>query len=316
MNLLKPLGFLAAGLVLGTLITFAGEHYLGEGAELVQAQADLAAANDNLTKIKADSAKLKEDNQNLKTITDSQSAQVQQLETKNSDLNDRLKNVAAPSPALSVTSPFNSGLMKAAASQQAQEKLLLYKTRLNLTPDQEAAVKAALDNEGKRAEQMLAKMSSGEKMDPAALAASAQGTKSVDQTLKDILTPDQLTAYQQMQADQKSSAQESMATMEMNQIAPLLQLNDQQKDQVYSALYQVQANAQDPAWIKAHPTNLTDPTAILDAQAKAKEEALAQILTPAQMTTYRQQAQTQLQMQKAMLQKFMPVTTQAQPQAQ
>jgi hypothetical protein len=44
----------------------------------------------------------------------------------------------------------------------------------------------------------------------------------------------------------------------------------------------------------------------LDAQEKAKEDALASILTPDQMTAYKQQQQSQLDMQKAMMKKFMP----------
>jgi tRNA A37 threonylcarbamoyladenosine modification protein TsaB len=94
----------------------------------------------------------------------------------------------------------------------------------------------------------------------------------------------------------------------MNQLAPLLQLTDSQKDQVYNALYQVQTNSQDPNWIKNNPVNRSDPTAFLDAQAKAKEDALSKILTPDQLATYHQQAQSQLDTQKAMVQKLSPAT--------
>ena len=87
----------------------------------------------------------------------------------------------------------------------------------------------------------------------------------------------------------------------------MLQLTDAQKDQAYSALAQVQLETQDPTWIKNN-ANISpgNPTAMLDAQAKAREDALAKILTPDQLATYHQQAQSQLDMQKAMVQKFMP----------
>jgi C-terminal processing protease CtpA/Prc len=85
-------------------------------------------------------------------------------------------------------------------------------------------------------------------------------------------------------------------------------LNDAQKDQVYSALCQAQVNEQDPTWIKNNVTNPTDPTAILDAQEKAKEDALSKVLTPDQLATFRQQMQSQLSMQKAMMQKMSPPT--------
>ena len=98
----------------------------------------------------------------------------------------------------------------------------------------------------------------------------------------------------------------------MNQMAPLLQLSDTQKDQVGSALMQVQLDTQNPDWIKNNvATSSTNPLAILDAQAKAKENALSKILTPDQLATYHQQAQSQLDAQKAMMQKFMPPTPSA-----
>jgi len=195
-------------------------------------------------------------------------------------------------------------------AQHYQEQLLLLKSRLHLTPEQEATLKVAMDNEGKRTEEMSSKMFGGGKIDPEAMAADFKNVKSVDQTLNDILSPDQKTEYQQMKTDQKNSAAEMMATVQMNQIAPLLQLNDAQKDQVYNALAQVQLDAQDPTWIKNNvTTSATNPLAILDAQAKAKEDALAKILTPDQLATYHQQAQSQLDAQKAMMQKFMPPAT-------
>ena len=181
---------------------------------------------------------------------------------------------------------------------------------LHLTPEQEVAVKAAMENETKLGQEMMAKFGSG-KMDPhnpqnmADLKAMTEGNKSVDQTLKDILTPDQKTEYQQMQTEQKNSAQESMATSQTSQLAPLLQLSDSQKDQVYSALYQANLDTQSPDWIKAH-VNVADPGSILDAQAKAKEDALSKVLTPSQLATYHQQAQSQLELQKSMMQKFTP----------
>jgi hypothetical protein len=119
-----------------------------------------------------------------------------------------------------------------------------------------------------------------------------------------------------MQSDQKTSSAESMASMQMNQMAPMLQLSETQKDQVESALYQVQMDSEDPAWIQKNVGNpATDPTAILDAQEKAKEDALATVLTPDQLATYKQQAQAQLNLQRTMMQKFMPAPASPAPAA-
>jgi len=291
-------------LAVGALGALGYSHYLGEGKQLADLQDQLDAA-------KASLAKVTQESQQAKSETDSMSAQIQQLISTKQDLQkqvDDLKTAStAPAPAaVPVQSAGMANIMEAGLAQHIEQELLLLKTRLHLTPDQELAVKFALEAEAERAKEMTAKMFSGGKIDPQTMA-DIKNAKTVDQTLNDILTPDQKTAYQQIQTDQKNSAVEMAATVEVNQMSPLLQLSDSQKDQAYSALAQVQADMQDPNWIKANmSTRPTDPTAILDAQAKAKEDALAKILTPDQLATYHQQAQGQLDMQKAMMQKLTP----------
>jgi hypothetical protein len=307
-SLLIALGCLAAG-ALGAL---GYSHFLGEGKQLAELQADLNDANTKL-------AQAAQDRQQAKTETDAMSAQIQQLVASKDDLKhqvDELKSAAPTASAPAAPNPLAgmAGMMKVGMAQHEEEQLLLLKSRLHLTPDQEAAVKAALDEEAKRGEEMAAKMFSGGKIDPQSLG-DLKNAKTVDQTLNDILTPDQKAAYQQMKTDQKTSATEMVATSEMNQVAPLLQLSDSQKDQVYSAFYQVQTDMQDPNWIKTNMAagGATNPTAILDAQAKAKEDALSKILTPDQLATYHQQAQAQLDLQKSMMQKFSPATVTVAP---
>jgi hypothetical protein len=288
-------------LVLGGAAALGYSHYVGEGKELASVQAELLARSDDLEKAESASKQAKEENTAL-------AAQVQQLSATKDDLKHQLdaaKAQAVEAPA--VTAPSNSmaEMMKASVAQRYQAKLLLLTSRLHLTPDQVAAVKEAMDREADRATQMATKMFSGGKVDM-----SAAGTgKSVEQTLDDILTPDQKTTYQQIKTEEKTSSAEMVATMEMNPIAPMLQMSDTQKDQVYSALTQVQLDMQDPAWLKANVTNgAGNPMAVLDAQAKAKDDALAKILSPDQMATYRQQTAGQLALQKAMVQRFTPVT--------
>jgi len=297
-------------LALGVLGALGYSHYLGEGKQLAELQDELSAAHTNL-------AKVTQESQQAKSETDAMSAQIQQLTSTKEDLTrqvDELKSASSAAPAPSAPNPMAgmAGMMKAGMAQHDQEQLLLLESRLHLTPEQIVAVKAAMDEEAKRGEEMAAKMFAGGKIDPQTMA-DLKNIKSVDQTLNDILTPDQKTAYQQMQAEEKTSSQESTAVFQMNQLAPLLQLTDSQKDQVSSALYQVQVNSQDPNWIKNNPVNPSNPTAFLDAQAKAKEAALAKILTPDQLATYQQQAQSQLDAQKAMMQKFMPPTAASTP---
>jgi hypothetical protein len=206
---------------------------------------------------------------------------------------------------------------------RSQQKLQLLVSRLHLTPQQEAAVKSAMDEESKAMQKGVSQILQGGKVEP-----PSNNFTPLNEALKAILTPDQMTTYQQMETEEKSSNAETLATFEMNQMAPSLQLTDAQKDQVYSALYQIQMDNQNLAKSQvqvqqlnstggdqatngsasstAPSTSPPDPAAYLDKMAQAKEDALAKILTPDQLTIYHQQAQSQLQMQKAMMQKFMP----------
>ncbi|MEJ0000402.1 MAG: hypothetical protein WDO13_15340 [Verrucomicrobiota bacterium] len=294
-----------AGLLLGALAALGYSHYLGEGRQLAQAETDLSQA-------RADAAKTAEHVADTDKQNQALSAQVQQLIATKDDLKQKLAAAsAAPAPAATPAFPgiapgTMSKIVSDQVAQQQKTRLRLLETRLHLTPEQVAAVEAAMDAEGKRTQALAAKMLGGGKVDPQDLMKDIGSVKSVDQVLNDILTPDQKTAYQQVQTEQKNNAAEMMASTQLNQVESLAQLNDAQKDQVYNALYQVQMDSEDPNWVKANVGNGTDPTAFLDAQEKAKEAALGKILTPDQLAAYQEQMQGQLAMQKAMMKNFAP----------
>ena len=274
-------------LMVGILGTLAYSNYLGDGQALANLQ-------DNLNKTKADLAAAKHENNQAKTEKATLVAQMNQLRSaQNEAKNSAEAGNAQPNPM--------DAIFKATMKQQHEQELQILIKRLHLTPDQIAKLQAAYDEQDKDTEAMTSKMFSGGKMDPSVMSKMM----STEQTLNNILTPDQKTAYQQVQAEQKSNSAETMASMELNQMAPGLQLSDSQKDQAYTALYQAQMDTQDPNWIKNN-VNPSDPSAIMDAQAAAKDAALAKILTPDQMATYRQQELSQLAMQKSMMQSLSP----------
>jgi len=287
-------------LIFGVAGALAYSHFLGEGSEL-------AALQDQLAKSKADLDKAAQEKVAAKKETDAMSDQIQQLSASKDELKKQVTQLQSEAPATTAaTTPAANpmaGMIKAGMKHHLDEQLMLLKARLHLTPDQEAAVRKALEEEGARGEEMAAKLFAGGKIDPQAIK-DLKANKTVDQTLDEVLSPEQKTAYQQLKTDQKNSQAETMASYEMNQMTPLLQLNDSQKDQVYNALYQVQQQQSDPNWLKTVGNGATDPSAIMDAQAKAKEDALSKILTPDQLATYHKQAQDQINMQKAMMQKF------------
>ncbi len=171
--------------------------------------------------------------------------------------------------------------------QGQQQRLFLLQARLHLTPDQQAAIKAAMTaDEQARRNAMRQMFRNGGKPDPAA--AAAANTNTLDSTLAKVLTPDQMTSYQQVQADEQASRADAAATAQLDQIAPLVQLSDSQKEQVSNALYQLQMTAPDPQSLMTNP----NPEAAIAAQAQATQAALAKVLTPDQMALVQQEAQT------------------------
>lgn len=286
-----------AGLVSGIFGMLIYGQQFGDGAKLTQMQADLDAAN----------AKLAKAAQEGKSKSEALSNQVQELTSSNDELKHQiegLKKASAPAPQPGMGAEMRATMMKVRTDQE----MLLWKARLHLTPEQEATLRAAMEKRNQLIEEMEAARSSGQSIDPQALA-DLRSMKSPEQMLDDMLTPDQKTAYQQLKDDQKKSQAETAATSSMNQIAPLLQLTDAQKDQVYSVLYQSQIDSQN-GMNAIHSS--ADYSSFLNTQAKAKEDALAKILTPDQMAIYHQQNQSQLQMIEASMQR---ARQQAQQQA-
>jgi len=272
-----------AGLAVGTVGALAYSHFLGEGSQLASLQAQLDAANASL-------AKALQDKQQLAKQSSGSTDEMDQLAAANADLKRQLdeakKATGTAAPALN---PVTLGGMVMGMFRgggfQSQQRMFLLQSRLHLTPDQATAIKAAMDADAKARRDVMQQMyRDGGKVDPQA----AANANTLDKTLASVLTPDQQTAYQQVQADEKTSRADTAATVQMNQVAPLLQLTDAQKDQVFNALYQVQMSAPDPASLMTNPNAAT----LVTSQAQATEDALSKILTPDQMALYQQQAQS------------------------
>jgi hypothetical protein len=274
-----------AGLVLGTASALAYSHYLGDGKLLANLQAQLDAANASL-------AKAAQEKQSLAKETSSISDQVDHLLAANADLKHQLDggqkpgtpSVAAPDVNPATLAGIMMGMMRGGGFQ-SQQRLFLLQSRLHLTADQATAIKAAMDADAKARREVMQQMyRNNGKVDPQV----AANANTLDQTLATVLAPDQKAAYQQVQADEQASRANTSATVQVNQMAPLLQLSDSQKDQVVSALYQVQIAAPDPASLVTNP----NAASILATQAQATQAALAKILTPDQMALYQQQVQS------------------------
>ncbi len=264
-------------------------HYLGEGSLLAGLQSQLDAANADLTKLKTD-------RQQLSRETSGVSDQVDQLEASNADLRKQLDEAKSAPPSTNAA-PLNPavlggmlmGMMRGGGGPfQAQQRLFVMKSRLKLTDDQSAKIKDAMDADQKaRRDLMRQRFQNGGKIDPTAAAAA----NTLDKTLATVLSPEQQTAYQQLQSDEKASRAEISATTQVDGMMPLLQLNDSQKEAAMEALYQIQVSAPDPNNL------ITDPNAMtaLATQAQSTQAALAKVLNQDQLALYQQQAQQQAQ---------------------
>ena len=120
--------------------------------------------------------------------------------------------------------------------------------RLSLTPDQESILRATME-----------------------AVVHHDATETVDQTLKEILSPAQEAIWEQVKTEARSEEARMYAMNEMNRIATMFPLSAAQKIQVLDAFAPLRLNDQ-------HRNFHT--LAELTAQANAEESALAQILSP------------------------------------
>jgi len=191
------------------------------------------------------------------------------------------------------TSEGFSGIMKAAMEQQVEGKISGMKLRLNLTPEQETAVRDILGKEMRRTTDITQKMFKGELTEDE-MKAMAKDVSPVSQRdqIKALLTPEQQTAYDVFEKEENQRMARLMANSEMMQVQGLLHLDEQQQDKVFTILAE-QAQAQ-----FAGVGNPLDFTKV----AEKKTESLRAVLTPEQFEEYKK---FQEQQQK-MIQSFMP----------
>ena len=284
-----------AGLLLGTVGALAYSHYLGDGSLLSDLQAQLDAANAKLAQSEADKKLLKEQN-------NGESEQLNQLVTSNEELKKQVANPgeASSAPAAPAEQPsiFNPDLMRAIMGamrgggggfRSPEQRMFLLQKRLNLTADQSAKLKAAMDADQKaRRELFQQARDNGTRPDMQAMAA----INSFDKTLTTSLTQYQQTQYQQLQSDEKTARAESSATSQVDNMMPLLQLTDDQKEKAMNALYQQQLSAPDPQTLMANPTAAVGT---LTQQGQTIQSALKNVLTPDQYALYQQNEQIQMQ---------------------
>jgi len=187
-----------------------------------------------------------------------------------------------------------SGVMKAAVEQQIEGKVSGMKLRLNLTPDQEVAVREILGKEMRRGTELAEKMFKGDMTMEEIQEAAKKDASPVSQKdqIKALLTADQQEAYDAFEKEENQRMARLMANSELLQLQGALRLDEAQQDKVYQVLAE-QAAAQFKG--EGNPLDFSKV-------ADKKAESLKAVLTPEQFEQYKK---FQEQQQK-MIESFMP----------
>jgi hypothetical protein len=220
------------------------------------------------------------------------------------ELENQVTDLAKPEPQAAHTGnqPATSRLagmskmMAVAVRQQAEMKLTALKSRLSLTDEQAAAVQELLKKQVEQQVEMASKMFEGkltaEDMKPGV-------TFDFDGQIKQVLSAEQWTGYQQFKTEEQQRQVQMASQAEVMQISSVLQLSAGQQQQVSSILQQQyqQMMSQQPNSSLPTPDSVQRVEQILDS----KKEALRAVLTPEQMQSYEKIIESQREMIKSMI---------------
>jgi hypothetical protein len=183
-------------------------------------------------------------------------------------------------------------MMKNAMAQQFEAKLAGMTSKLNLTAEQEAAIREIMEKQSARSLEMTQKMFKGELSADEMKDLNKDKPNEEDQ-IKALLTPEQTAAYDQFQTEEKTRMSRLAANAELMQMQSTLRLSEEQQDKVFAVLVD-----------QAQSKNGNGPSDALDFRGKAnkKAEALRSVLTPEQFERYQKFQDQQLKMIEA----FMP----------
>jgi len=187
--------------------------------------------------------------------------------------------------------------MQGMVEQMTVGKLARMKEKLNLAPEQEQAIGDILRKQAEPISRLLQKRVSGQPIkDEVAELQSPAGNP--EEQIKALLSPEQMTAYQDYKRDEAAGAARLSANGEMLQMQVALGLTQQQQDQVFPVLY-----GQALGQMSGEPADAPPADGSMEAwfnqQNARKNKALEGILTPAQLESYRQMQQSHLKMMKA-----------------
>lgn len=163
--------------------------------------------------------------------------------------------------------------MRRGAEHFADMQLDRYQGRLNLTEAQRQALRDIMVLQQERIQRLMFARHNGE--DPKSLGFEQVSDQDILDLAKEVLSPSQYDEYSRIRDDERKSRNDMMATARLGQLAPMLDLSEEQKDRIYSLFYSEADQMGD----------FPDPEAMLGNQT-ATDEAIGKILTEEQRKAY------------------------------
>jgi hypothetical protein len=188
-----------------------------------------------------------------------------------------------------------SEMMKSAMSQQVNGQIGRMKAALNLTPDQEEAIRAILNKQAELNAATVGRVLSG-KLKPDEMAKLQREAGNPEEQIKALLTPDQLSRYPEYKNEEAASNARMAVTGEMMQMQTMLGLSTEQQDKASTALYEVFRQQLTGQTAAQNPPTGASSTEMMQQFFDQKSKALEGILTPEQLQNYRQLQESQLKM--------------------
>ena len=185
-------------------------------------------------------------------------------------------------------------MVKTMAEQQVESTLSGMKTRLNLSPQQEQAIREIMTRQTRMGTDIAQKMLSGD-LSEEELMRLSQDQPNQEVQIKALLTPEQLAAYDDYQKEEQTRMARLSANAELLQLQSQLHLTEEQQDQVFAVLAD-QALAQYDGSQKAPADALN-----LRGQYDKRAEALKGVLTPEQFNRYQKFQEQQLKLIEALI---------------
>lgn len=207
----------------------------------------------------------------------------------------------------SITVPM-AEMMQAGLERTTRRRLSRMQEQLNLSPAQAQAIEGILLRRAQGIGEAAKGVFSG-KMDAEKIAAIRQEQGDTESQVLALLSPEQQTAYAAFQEQERTNSARLSANSELVRMEHALALTEDQQDKVFGVLYeQALLNS------KAESTS-PQPASPAEAEQSAldrKLKALESILTPAQMQSYREEQQAQVNYMKSIVSR-MGLGARAQP---